>query len=64
MQKLEKKSGERWGSRLNKWAYIANWVFEVFSEDVRCVGAGSVGVVEEEGIKAKKTAKSGSLSTV
>ena len=26
--------------------------------------AGSVGVVEEEGIKAKKTAKSGSLSTV
>lgn len=38
MQKFEKKSGERWGSRLNKWAYIANWVFEVFSEDVRCVG--------------------------
>ena len=64
MQKFEKKSGERCGSRLNKWAYIANWVFEVFPEDVRCVGAGSVGVVEEEGIKAKKTAKSGSLSTV
>ena len=41
MQKFEKKSGERWGSRLNKWAYIANWVFEVFSEDV-CGVWGSV----------------------